>query len=76
MFHHLDLEQSPECLQGLLVLPGSEGVVGLGRQRLHAVLEAGEQVERRCSIESVEGERLAGPCGRVHGNETAERFAG
>ncbi len=55
---------------------GSEGVLRLGRQRLHAVLQAGEQVERRCSIEWVEGERLAGPCGRVHGDQTAERFAG
>jgi hypothetical protein len=40
------------------------------------VLKAGKQVERRGSIESVEGERLAGPCGGVHGDETAERFAG
>ena len=40
------------------------------------VVEAGEQVERRRGIEAVEGERLAGPCGRVHGDETAERFAG
>jgi hypothetical protein len=55
---------------------GGEGAVGLGRQRLHAVLEAGEQVDRRGSVEWVQGERLAGLCGRVHGDETAERFAG